>query len=281
VEKHTFQKMIDARWNEGKFLCVGLDTDYEKIPKSIKRKCIEMSILEMNYKLIEATAEFVCAFKLNSAFYEAHGRQGGNNALFNTSYYIHKYHPGIPVIIDAKRGDIENTNEQYAHALFERLFADAITIHPYLGREANMPFLERTDKGIFILCRTTGSGSREFQDLEIDGEKLYQIVAHHVSSTWNKHKNCGVVVGADVPMELRRVREIIGSDMPILIPGIGAQGGDLKKVVCSGMNENKSGVIINASRSIMFASSDNDFAEAAYNEAKKLSDLINQYKEEL
>jgi orotidine-5'-phosphate decarboxylase len=162
-------------------------------------------------------------------------------------------------------------------AAFDYLGVDAITVHPYLGAEALRPFLDRADKGIIVLCRTSNPGAREFQDLEVGGKPLYKVVARQVAERWNEHGNCAVVVGATYPDELAEIRSIIG-DMPILIPGIGAQGGDVEKTVKAGKSADGTGMIINSSRGVIFASSGEDFAEAARTEVERLNGLINQYR---
>ncbi len=284
----TFMEMLRARWAEGKFVCVGLDSDYAKIPESVRtRFChgkslsISDAMASFNRAIVEVTKDFVCAYKPNTAFYEEHGSEGVD-ALQRTVANIHNWAPGVPVILDAKRADIGNTNEGYVKFAFDYCGADAITVHPYLGEEALKPFLERADKGVIILCRTSNPGAGEFQDLKIElwgggHVPLYQVVARQVAEKWNKNGNCALVVGATYPDELRAVRQIIG-DMPILIPGIGAQGGDVEKTVAAGKDSRRQGIIINSSRGIIFASRGEDFLEAAMRETMKLHGLINQYR---
>lgn len=230
----SFGNKLTAKWNENKFLCVGLDKGDFEFDKNI----------------IDQTFDLVSAFKPNSAFYEAKGVTG-LEALKKTIDYIRQNHPDIPVILDAKRGDIDSTNEAYAKAIFDELRSDAITVHPYLGRESLEPFLKRADKGIFVLVKTSNPGAGEFQDLEVEGKPLYQVVAQHIKD-WNVSGNLAVVVGATYPEELKQVREIVG-DMPILVPGIGAQGGDLEATIKNGLNSKKQGLIISSSRGIIFA----------------------------
>ncbi|PIZ02516.1 orotidine-5'-phosphate decarboxylase [Candidatus Gottesmanbacteria bacterium CG_4_10_14_0_8_um_filter_37_24] len=218
----------------------------------------------------------VCAYKPNSAFYEAQGEEGIRQ-LKQTVYFVKENYPKIPVILDAKRADIGNTNEGYVKFAFDHLGADAITLHPYLGKDALKPFLERRDKGLFILCRTSNSGAGEFQDLEIDGKPLYQVIAAKVAKDWNYNGNCGLVVGATYPKELDIVRHIVGN-IPILIPGIGAQGGDLEKTVQAGVDKTGLNALINSSRGIIFASTGVNFAEKAREEALKLKNLINKQR---
>lgn len=234
MAKDSFLRKIKIKWEEGKFVCVGLDD----------------SRFEFNKPVIDQTVDLVCCYKSNSAFYEGAGIKG-LEALKETIQYIHQKDPDMPVILDAKRADIGNTNEEYAKSAFDDLGADAITVHPYLGKEALQPFLDRIDKGIIVLVKTSNPGAGEFQDLQVGGKPLYQVVAEHVRN-WNTNGNCGVVVGATYPEELKVVREIVG-DMAILIPGIGAQGGDIIQAVRMGVNSNKQGIIINSSRAIIFA----------------------------
>lgn len=281
MNNRNFRELLESQWSRGNFVCVGLDSEYEKIPESVKKKASgdAGAILDFNRAIVDATSDSVCAFKPNSAFYEALGDVGWR-ALQNTIGYIHEVAPQVPVILDVKRADIGNTNNGYATAAFEYFFADAVTVHPYLGAEALQPFLERADKGIFVLCRTSNPGAGEFQDLRISdwgyvGSPLYKHVARQVAEKWNKNGNCALVVGATYPDELREVRGLVG-DMPILIPGIGAQGGDLEKTVSAGKDSRGQGMIINSSRGIIFASKGADFAEAAHRETLKLRDMINQ-----
>lgn len=265
---------IQARQAAGRFVCIGLDPDIGKIPSAIRtaHRETEEAIFAFNRAIIDATAEYACAFKPNSAFYEAHG-ESGMRALKRTAGYLHERYADIPVILDAKRADIGSTNEAYAKAIFDDLGMDAVTLHPYLGREALQPFLDRKDKMLFVLVRTSNPGAGEFQDLAIGGMPLYQKVALHVASEWNQNGNCGIVVGATYPEELRAVRGIVG-DMDILVPGIGAQGGDLKKAISLGKGEDAFALIINSARGIIYASSGDDFADAAKAAAATLNTEI-------
>lgn len=233
----SFLDKLKGKWAENKFVCIGLDK----------------ADFEFNRNIIDQTLDLVCAFKPNAAFYEAEGT-AGLETLKKTIQYIQEKSPEIPIILDAKRGDIGNTNEAYVKAIFDDLDVDAVTVHPYLGQESLEPFLKKADKGIFVLVRTSNPGAGEFQDLEVEPTKtpLYQVVAKHVANEWNKNGNCAVVVGATYPEELKKVREIVG-DMPILVPGIGAQGGDLENALKNGLNKQKQGLIISSSRGIIFA----------------------------
>ncbi|HZZ99749.1 MAG TPA: orotidine-5'-phosphate decarboxylase [Candidatus Paceibacterota bacterium] len=280
--------MIEERWSQGKFVCVGLDSDFDKIPESahvarpvdlaVQRIIVSETIAEFNHSIVEATKDIVCAYKPNTAFYEAYGAEG-IAALHRTITDIHAIAPDVPVILDAKRGDIGNTNKGYVKFTFDYLHADAVTVHPYLGIESLEPFLAKKDKGVFVLCRTSNPGAREFQDSSVYGEPLYRFVAGCVANRWNKNGNCGLVVGATYPEELNEIRGVAG-DLPILIPGIGAQGGDLEKTVKAGRDSRGQGMIINSSRGIIFASRRNTFAEAARRETQKLHNLIDQYRNE-
>lgn len=268
----NFRALLEAQWDQQKFLCVGLDIDIEKIPDSLRQKGIYEGILAFNRAIVDSTKDIVSSYKPNSAFYEAHGDEG-LKALRATISYIHENAPELPVILDAKRGDIGSTNYGYTRAAFDHLGADAITVHPYFGSDALEPFFEQENKGIIILCRSSNGGSGEMQMLEVAGEPLYKVVARLTKEKWNTRGNCGIMVGATYPDELGEVRKIVG-DMPILIPGIGAQGGDLEKTVRAGKDSRGKGMIISSSRAITFASDGPDFADAARAKAQELHDAI-------
>ena len=267
-----FRKLLEAQWEQGKFLCVGLDSDFEKIPEAAHKEGMRETIVNFNRAIIDATRDLVCAYKPNTAFYESHGDEGWA-ALRETIQYMHDEAPDVPVILDAKRADIGNTNEGYATSAFDHLHADAITVQPYPGKEALQPFLDRKDKGVIVWCRTSNPGGSEFQDLLVNGVPLYKVVAEHVAKEWNGNGNCGLVVGATYPEELREVRAIVG-DMPILIPGVGVQGGDIAKTVAAGKDSRGRGMIISVSRAVILASSGHDFAEAARSKAQELHGAI-------
>ncbi len=280
MSTRNYNELLHGQWAQKKFLCVGLDPDIDKIPEVVQGTNAYETIVGFNKAIIDATQTFVGGYKPNSAFYEAHGEEG-LRALRDTISYINDVAPTIPVILDAKRADIGNTNTGYVQFAFEYLHADAITVHPYLGREALQPFLDQKDKGIIILCRTSNKGAGEFQDVLVDGpsipigtrEPLYLKVARNILHDWNANNNCSVVVGATYLEELRAVRSVIG-DMPILIPGIGTQGGDAETTVRAGKNSRGEGMIISASRSIIYASSGADFAGAAQRESQRLDAQI-------
>lgn len=275
MNTRSFIQLLRSRWALGTAVCVGLDTEYAKIPEHLKKGDVRVALFSFNKAIIDATAEYVCAYKPQSAYYEA-GGPDGIAALIDTAQYVREKYPEIPLILDAKRADIGSTNDAYVKAAFEIGGFDAITLHPYLGAEALKPFLDQKDKGCIILCRTSNPGAGEFQDLMVDGEPLYTHVAHRVSGEWNKNGNCALVVGATYPEELACVRQIIG-DMPILIPGIGAQGGDVEKTVKAGKNSSGEGMIINSSRGIIFASHGEDFSERARQETLTLRNEIQSY----
>lgn len=257
MQNRRFQALLNINFHEKRFLCVGLDSDVSKIPSG-------QTQLSFNRAIVEATKDLIAAYKPNVAFYEANGLKG-LETLKKTIQFILGEAPQTVVILDAKRADIGNTNVGYAKAAFDELKADAITLNPYLGGEALKPFLDYQNKGCFILCRTSNEGGKEFQDLKVNGEPLYLKVAKQVSQHWNKNKNCGLVVGATFPEELKKIREAV-PDLPFLIPGVGAQGGDYKTVLAASGNNG----LINVSRSVIFASNGPNFAEAARNELLKL-----------
>lgn len=239
----TFLDKLINKWDKQKFLCIGLDS----------------ADFDLNKKIVDETHDLVCAYKPNSAFYK-------EAQLLKTVNYIKSAHPDIPVILDAKRGDIDNTNKAYAKAIFDDLGVDAVTVHPYLGKESLQPFLNRTDKAIFVLVKTSNPGAGEFQDLSVEGKPLYRVIAEHVKSWGN---NLGVVVGATYPEELKKVREIVG-DMPILVPGIGAQEGDLEETLKNGLNSKKQGLIISSSRAIIFAPNPKEAAQNLHSQIQEI-----------
>jgi orotidine-5'-phosphate decarboxylase len=277
-----FYGKLTAAWTKNNsLLCVGLDPDWAKMPGSFSGAY--QPLFEYNQVIIDATADLVCAFKPNIAFYESPNEHPDDTTglaqLKATIEYIHTEYPDIPVILDAKRADIGNTNDEYVKSVFDYLDADAVTLHPYLGHEALEPFLTRAEKGMIILCRTSNPGAGEFQDLLVDGKPLYQYVAKQVAETWNKNKNCSLVVGATYPEEMKIIRDIVGQDMPFLVPGLGAQGGDVQKTVEAGLNNKGTGMIINSSRGIMFAPRNGgSYADAARKAAIELRDEINKYR---
>ncbi|MES2971045.1 MAG: orotidine-5'-phosphate decarboxylase [Patescibacteria group bacterium] len=272
----TFQqKLQDMVAKNNSLLCIGLDPDLEKLPDIIRSK--PNPLFEFNKAIIDVTADLACTFKPNPAFYEAYGSDGVVQ-LKMTADYLRQNYPDIPILLDTKRADIGNSNLGYAKYAFDYIQADAITLPPYMGGESLRPFFEWKDKGFFILVRTSNPGSGEFQDLMIDGKPLYEHVAQSVTSKWNQNGNCMLMVGATYPKELADLRRIAGGDMPILIAGLGAQGGDVKAAIEAGIGDNGQGLVANASRSIIYASNGEDFAEAARVAAQKMRDEINEYR---
>jgi len=261
------EKLITASRRNRSLLCIGLDPDPKLMPDKI-------GIVEFKKTIIEATSDLVCAYKPNFAFYEALGNDG-LDALKRTVDYMPE---DIPIIGDAKRGDIGNTAKAYARAIFETFNFDAATVNPYLGFDSIEPFIQYQDKGVFILCRTSNAGAVDFQALRCmeHDRPLFEIVALKAEE-WNVHGNIGLVVGATYPEELRLIRQS-HPDMPLLIPGIGAQGGDLASVVRYGVDAQGERAIINSSRQILYASRGRDFAQAARLAASELRDQINHYR---
>ncbi|MCX7911488.1 MAG: orotidine-5'-phosphate decarboxylase [Dehalococcoidales bacterium] len=259
------EKLEAAIVRSHSLLCVGLDPDPALMPWG-------KSIADFNRAIVEATADLVCAYKPNIAFYEAQGTDG-LKALEETRKFIPD---GIPVILDAKRGDIGNTARAYAQSLFDYFGADAVTVNPYLGYDALEPFFERRDRGVFVLCRTSNRGAADFQSLIVadGGKRLFEVVAARVAE-WNRHGNLGLVMGATYPEELKMIRQKY-PEIPLLIPGVGAQGGELELVVKYGMDMAKRRTIINSSRQVLYASSGDDFALAARRAAGELRDKINR-----
>jgi orotidine-5'-phosphate decarboxylase len=249
-------------------LCVGLDPEMSKLPKRFLGD--ELPMFSFCKWIIEETHSFTSAYKPNMAFFEARGTLGLRE-LERTVEYLRSEHPEIFTICDAKRGDIGNTNRGYVTSIFDEMGFDSVTLHPYLGREALMPFLEREDKASIVLCRTSNPGAGELQDLKIEGRSMWEHVAERVSKDWNANGNCMLVVGATYPEEMRRIREVAPA-LPFLVPGVGAQGGDAGAVVANGLDANASGLLISSSRGILYA---NEPAAAA----KQLRDEINTARE--
>ena len=253
----------------GSLVCVGLDPEIERFPRHIAAQ--PSPIFQFNKAIIDATADLVCAYKPQFAHYAAYEAE---DQLERTIEYIHRNYPGIPVILDAKRGDVGNTAERYAIEAFERYGADAVTVNPYLGSDSLEPFLKHEDKGVIILCRTSNPGARDLQDLDVGGRKLYHVVAERAAREWNSRGNCLLVVGATYPRELAEVRELAGA-MPFLVPGVGAQGGDIALAVSNGQTADGAGLIMSSSRGVLYASSGNDFTAAARSATQALREQIN------
>ena len=263
-----FVERLTRRWSaERTLLCVGLDPDPGRFPDHLTG---DGAIFDFCRAIIDATHDLVCAFKPQIAYFAAHRAEDQLEALI---HHIHERYPDVPVILDAKRGDMGSTSEQYAREVFERYRADAVTLQPYMGFDAIAPYLGYPDKGAIILCRTSNASGDELQSLTIDGgDPLYLHVARLVAERWNANGQCGLVVGATYPAELARVRAVVG-DLPILVPGIGAQGGDLQGSVAAGATS-AGGLMISSSRAVLYASRGEDFAAAARTVARETRDAI-------
>lgn len=267
----SFMEALRGAWRRNTSLvCVGLDPDLAKLPACVKSK--KNPIFEFNKALVDATLDLVCCYKPQAAYYAG---QGADEELLMTIKYIKGRCPDVPVILDAKRADIGSTSEMYAKEAFDRYGADALTVNPYMGMDALKPFLDRKDKGVVILCRTSNAGAKEIQELKVEGTELYKHVARMAATTWNYNSNVLLVTGATCPEELGEVRRIVGDSVPLLVPGVGAQGGDLEKVLEYGLNKEGNGLAINSSRGIIYASKGDDFAEAARKATLELRDAIN------
>ncbi len=265
-----FVEQLARAWERSDSLaCVGLDPEIERFPRRIAAQ--PAPIFQFNKAIIDATADLVCAYKPQFAHYAACGAE---DQLERTIEYLHKSHPGVPVILDAKRGDVGDTAERYAIEAFERYGADAVTVNPYLGGDALEPFLKYADKGVVIVCRTSNPGARDLQDCVIGQRKLYQVVAELTAERWNSRGNCLLVVGATYPSELAEVRARVG-EMPLLVPGVGAQGGSVARAVQNGQTAQGTGLIISSSRAILYASAGVDFASAARTATQQLRAQIN------
>lgn len=251
-------------------LCVGIDPDLEILGINGDDPLANMDKLrDFCINIVDQTADYAGAFKPNNAFFEATGVHGCGVLEEICSYIKNKY-PDIPIIMDAKRADIGNTNRGYAKFIFDYLGADAVTLHPYLGGEALQPFLDRQDKTSFILARTSNPGAGEFQDLIVDGKPLYQIVAENFVNKWNANGNIGLVTGATYPEEIKNIRASVGDEVVFLIPGIGAQGGDLEATLRAGLNSKNEGVLINSSRGIIFADDPKSAARDLFNQIETI-----------
>ena len=266
------QRLRQAWAAQQSLLCVGLDPDPARLPRHLADA--RYPIFEFGRAIVDATADLVCAFKPQIAHYAAARAEA---ELEMTIAHIRRHYPAIPVILDAKRGDIGSTAVMYAREAFERYQADAVTVNPYLGFDALVPFLNCQDKGVIVLCRTSNPGARDVQDLDSGGRKLYEVIAEKAARDWNANGNVLLVVGATYPEELAEIRAIVG-DMPILVPGVGTQGGEVAAVVANGANADGTGLIISSSRAVLYAGSGEDYAAAARSAALKLRDEINLYR---
>jgi orotidine-5'-phosphate decarboxylase len=251
MTERNFTDLLHAQWQTGHVISVGLDPEVERLPAELRKCSPEDGVVEFLRRVIVATATDAGAYKPNAAHFEALG-PNGFAVLRTIVQMVNDLAPNTPVIFDAKRADIGNTNEKYAEATFDHLGADAITVHPYLGPEAMRPFLERKNNGVIVLARTSNPGAGRYQDLQTEGMPLYQYIARDVAEHWNTYGNCGLVVGATYPDEMKKVRAV-APNLPILVPGIGAQGGDITATIENGMLPDGSGLLLHAGRSLLYA----------------------------
>jgi orotidine-5'-phosphate decarboxylase len=269
----NFIEKLSAAWSaQNSLLCVGLDPDLARFPPQLRGQ--PDAIFLFCKAIIDAAAEHACAFKPQIAYFSAARAEDQLEAL---CAYVRQAYPQIPLLLDAKRGDIGATATQYACEAFERYGADAVTVNPYMGYDSVAPYLEYKERGVIVLCRTSNPGGSDLQFLTVDGKPLYQHVAQLVADKWNTNGQCSLVVGATFPQELAQVRRIVG-DMPLLVPGIGAQGGDIEATVAAGKSSNGSGMMINSSRAILYAAAKEgeDFAQAARRVAQETKNAINR-----
>lgn len=269
----TFIDKLHHIWHTtDSMLMVGLDPDPVRIPGKLADS--HEGLLEFCCRIVDATAPFACGFKPQIAYFSAIGAE---QVLEKTCDFIRSRYPDHVLVLDAKRGDIGSTAEQYAVEAFDRYRADAVTINPYMGMDSAQPYLDRSDKGVIVLCRTSNPGGSDLQALQVDGMPLYLRVAQMVANRWNIHGQCALVVGATFPDELARVRACVG-DMPLLVPGIGAQGGDIEATCNAGRDSNGFGMMINSSRAILYAGIDQNWQQASADAARQTRDAINQYR---
>jgi len=263
-------KLTHAWARNNSLLCVGLDPDIDKIPPHLHQQTAPL--FQFNKAIIDATANLVCAFKLQIAYFAS---QGAEDQLSSTINYLQRHYPHLPIILDAKRGDIGSTATHYAAEAFQRYGVDAVTVNPYMGFDCAAPFLSYKNKGVIFLCRTSNAGATDIQDLLVKETPLYEQVAALIINKWNTHHNCLLVMGATWPAQLQRIRSMAG-DMPFLVPGIGTQGGNLKAMIEAGQTADGTGLIISSSRAINYASQDKQFALAARKVAQQCQQQINQ-----
>jgi orotidine-5'-phosphate decarboxylase len=266
----TFIEKLNRAWaNQDSLLMVGLDPNPARFPAELAGR--PDAVRAFCQGIVDATAPYVCGFKPQIAYFAA---LRAEDQLLDVCRYIRQRHPHLPIVLDAKRGDIGATATQYAREAFERYEADAVTVNPYMGHDSLQPYLDYPDRGAVVLCRTSNPGGADLQDLALaDGTPLYLHVADRVARDWNANGQCALVVGATVPDELARVRARVG-DMPLLIPGIGAQGGDIPATVRAGRTAGDTGMMINSSRAVLYASQGPDWAQAAALAARDTRDAI-------
>ena len=267
-----FKQKLQAAWQQqNSLLMVGLDPDLKRLPVGLNKR--PDALWEFCKGIIDATAPFACGFKPQIAYFASLGQEP---VLQSVCDYIRQQYPEHVLVLDAKRGDIGSTAEHYAREAFDRYQADAVTISPYMGTDSAEPYLERQDKGIIVLCRTSNAGGSDLQALDVGGKPLYLHVAQMVAERWNRDDQCGLVVGATFAQELKQVRQCVGNEMPLLVPGIGAQGGDIQATCQAGCNAERSGMMINSSRAILFASDQDDWQEKSAQVARETRDAINR-----
>lgn len=267
------EQLIRVQNKQHSLVCVGLDPDLKKLPAI----CLSQTkpIFAFNKAIIDACAELVCAFKPQIAYYAA---ERAESQLEDTISYIKENYPHIPVILDAKRGDIGATATQYAREAFERYQADALTVNPYMGFDTIEPYLEYTNKGVIILCHTSNPGAALLQEKAVSGEGylLFEYVAKEAKKLYDQGAQISLVVGATVPNEIKMVRDIV-DDMPLLVPGLGAQGGDLQATLENGLGKTQPALILNNSRAIIFAGHDENFAQASQQACALMRNQINDF----
>jgi orotidine-5'-phosphate decarboxylase len=268
----TFIQKLEQAWATGNTLLqVGLDPDPQRFPRELEGK--SDAIFQFCRAIVDATAPFACSFKPQIAYFAAHHAEDQLEALCE---HIRTAHPDLPIVMDAKRGDIGSTAENYAREAYERYGAHALTVSPYMGLDSIEPYLAWKDRGVIVLCRTSNPGGSDLQSLKLEnGQPLYLHVADLVANKWNANGQCGLVVGATFPNELAAVRERVGNHVPLLVPGIGAQGGDITATVNAGRNQAGTGMMINSSRAILYASGGENWREAAAKAARDLRDAVN------
>lgn len=272
IPMHFMQSLQQAWTCNNSLVCVGLDPKPSKFPAHLQGH--PDAVFEFCSAIVDATADLVCTYKPQIAHFAA---LRAEDALERLIAHIHAKHPNVPVILDAKRGDIGSTAQHYVTEAFDRFGADAVTLNPYLGRDSVQPFLDRADKGVILLCHTSNPGAADLQDLDVGGKPLYQHVAQIVARDWSTHGNCALVTGATWPEQLAEVRALVG-EVPLLVPGIGAQGGDVEAVVRNGRTANGTGLMISSSRAILYAGTGEDFPQAARKATLELRDTINRYR---
>ncbi|AWB34312.1 orotidine-5'-phosphate decarboxylase [Orrella marina] len=269
----SFSEKLQNSWRQfDSLLMVGLDPDPARIPMDLATS--HDGLLEFCCRIIEATAPYSCGFKPQIAYFSSIAAEP---VLEKVCAFIRDQYPDHVLVLDSKRGDIGSTAEQYAAEAFDRYVADAVTINPYMGLDSAQPYLDRTDKGVIVLCRTSNPGGSDLQALDVGGKPLYLHVAEMIANRWNQSGQCGLVVGATFPDELAKVRQVVGN-MPLLVPGIGAQGGDIAATCKAGCDSAGYGMMINSSRAILYAGKDEHWAQASAMAASQTRDSINQYR---